>query len=393
MKVLFVINDLGCGGAQKSLVSLLNSIEFQKEDSVDLLVLDQENRFFDEIPEEIKMLSCSDEIRAMFMPFGIVIKSDLKIAAKTKGIISKILLKLDFRKKDDNVQKIWRSWRLFIPKMESTYDLAISYVDGFANYYVIDKIRATRKILWVHNEYEKLTYNPQYDMKYFSEAEKIVTISDSCVDSLKNTFPEIAEKFMMLPNLSSKELIWKQSDVGIPDEYKGRKNILVSIGRLNAQKGFDMAIKAAAILKDKGIDFCWFIIGEGELNGTLSEQISMSGLENCVRLLGNRKNPYPYIRYSTIFVQPSRYEGKSIVLDEAKILFKPIVTTNYTTVFDSITDDVTGSIVNFNETDLAEAIMRLLSNKELQNRYCEALKNEPSSSNVAPYLDLFRINK
>ncbi|MCD8118518.1 MAG: glycosyltransferase [Lachnospiraceae bacterium] len=393
MKVLFVINDLGCGGAQKSLVSLLNSIEFQEKDSVDLLVLDQTNKFFDEIPERIRILNCPEEIRAMFMQISSIIKSDLRIVTKVKGIISKSLLKLDIKNNDDNVQKIWRSWRLLIPEMDRSYDLAVSYVDGFANYYVIDKVKTKRKILWVHNEYEKLSYNPQYDMAYFLKAEKIITISESCVDSLKRTFPEMAEKIKMLPNLSSKDLIWKQSDVGMPDEYENRHNIIVSIGRLSFQKGFDMAIKAATILKDKKIDFCWFIIGEGELHDTLSGQISMGGLENHVRLLGNRKNPYPYIRYSTIFVQPSRYEGKSIVLDEAKILLKPIITTNYTTVYDSITDGVTGSIVKFNETNLAEAIMRLLSDKKLQNRYCEALKNEPSSVNVEPYLDLFRINK
>ena len=198
----------------------------------------------------------------------------------------------------------------------------------------------------------------------------------------------------MLPNLSSSDSIQRMAEIGNPAEYNGKKNILLSIGRLDEQKGFDLAIKAAKILKDSGVNFCWFIIGQGELEGFLKQLIHENGLENEFKLIGVRKNPYPYIKNSLIFVQPSRYEGKSIVLDEAKILEKPIVVTNYTTVYDSITHGLNGTIVDSNDEKLANAIKYLIENDALRKAYSTYLKSEKEKQayNVEGYLELMWAN-
>lgn len=111
----------------------------------------------------------------------------------------------------------------------------------------------------------------------------------------------------MLYNISSTKMIWQLAEKNYPDEYRRKKNILVSIGRLNTQKGFDLAIQAAKIIEEKGVEFTWFIIGEGEDEQMLREQIKKERLDDSVKLVGIRKNPYPYIRYADVFVQPSRY--------------------------------------------------------------------------------------
>lgn len=175
-----------------------------------------------------------------------------------------------------------------------------------------------------------------------------------------------------------------------PTEYINKINILVSIGRLNAQKGFDLAIKAAYKMKKDGLNYSWFIIGEGELEQDLRNQIDELGLNENVYLLGLRKNPYPYIQYADIFIQPSRFEGKSIVLDEAKILGKPIVATNYDTVYDSITNGVNGTICEFDENSLGDAIVTLLENKDIRYRYSTNLEKEIESDiESMSYIKLF----
>ena len=145
MKVFISINNLECGGAQKSLISLLNYLKVSNGMDIDLLVLDESDVFFKDIPDWIHVLEASDEVKAMFMPFGKLMGSELSDMVKIKGIFSKLLMKT-FRDKDANtVQRVWKAWRCFIPVQKKEYDLAVSYVDGFSNYYVIDKVTASKK--------------------------------------------------------------------------------------------------------------------------------------------------------------------------------------------------------------------------------------------------------
>lgn len=276
-------------------------------------------------------------------------------------------------------QVLWEIWRDEIPVHDKQYDAAISYIEGIPNYYVLEKIKAARKIIWVHNEYSKLGYNADYDLTYFQNADAIVTISELCRSCLINTFPSIASKFHVLENLTDPSLIKKMAEQEIDDpqftiQYDGLK--ILSIGRLHPQKQFDLAIKAARIIKDSGIRFKWYIIGEGSLRHELEQQIRESLLTEDVLLLGVRKNPYSYMKLCDIVVQSSLYEGKSIVVDEAKILNKPIVATRYETVYDVIADYKTGVISDMTPKSLAASILEVYSNISLRELLINNLSKE-----------------
>ena len=146
----------------------------------------------------------------------------------------------------------------------------------------------------------------------------------------------------------------------------GKENIILSIGRLCEQKGFDMAITAAYELKQRNVSFSWFIIGDGKDYQKLEKQIGELELKNEVYLLGARDNPYPYIQNCTVFAQTSRFEGKSVVLDEAKILATPILVTDYPTVHDQIKGQKEGLIVAIDSAAIAEGIEMLLSRNEIR---------------------------
>lgn len=393
MKTIIISNNLGCGGAQKSLVSMLSLLSKEDGMSIDLMILDEESTFFDNIPNWINRIHPPKEMKALHMPIGRLLKAKLNLGIKIKSVISKFLLKIQKKEDYNTVQRIWNSWKGLIPNCKEEYDLAISYVDGFSNYYLIDKVKSRKKIIWVHNEYEKLSYSAKYDLPYFKKADKIVTISDLCVKSLQESFTTLSEnKFAMLPNLSSGKIIWEMANKGIPEEFEGRKNIIVSIGRLNEQKGFDIAINAAKEMQSMIDEFYWFVIGGGELQEKLQKQIDDLGLGGNFFLIGKRTNPYVYIKNCDVFAQTSRYEGKSIVLDEAKILEKPIVVTNYTTVYDSIEPNKNGLVVNLDAVEIARGIVSLLNNKSICARYIATLKEENAlnSDGIDLYINLFK---
>lgn len=264
-------------------------------------------------------------------------------------------------------------WKYFyshqINNLPGHYDVALAYISGEILYYVSEKVDASKKIVWIHSDYRSMKHPKKYDYPHLKQMDKIVSISKSCVDILEEEFPEFSSKMVVIPNITSSQLLKKMAMEIYPEEYHDNEKIILSIGRLTEVKGFDIAIKAAALLKKRNIRFKWFVIGSGELDQKLKKQIHQSQLDDEFILLGAKANPYPYIKNCTIFVQPSRHEGKSVVLDEAKILGKPILVTNYPTVSDQIQKDVEGYIVELNETSIADGIEKMITNSEMMKKF------------------------
>lgn len=379
--ILIVIHDMESGGGQRSLLSFLKCLEKSGKlinYKIDLLIAKPTGIFFPQLPSGIRILPINKELLWLGTSLGDKI---LKDNFSIKGLFGKIKWKI--RKKSrkfiadlNEEQQLWECWKKFIPLNQIQYDIAISYMNGFPNYYVIDKVIAKKKILWIHNEYQKLRYNSDYDRPYYEKCDRIITISQKCLESFVEVFPSFKNKIYILENITISDDILKLGNQNIKTEYENcHKLKVLSIGRLSEQKGFDLAINAAKILKKSGLDFLWLIIGEGPDREKLQLLITKNKLNDCVKLIGLRKNPYVYIKQCNLFVQSSRFEGKSIVLDEAKIFCKPIVVTNYDTVFDSIRNKENGLIVDMNSKAIASGIQLLINNKEIALDFTRKLKN------------------
>ena len=383
-KILFVIPALGGGGAERSLVNLLNEIPSDMYE-VDLLLFKKEGIFLPQVPSYVNILEQTPALKGLYAPFS---KAGVYLPAKVIGnVCSKIF------ERGMSAQKafLWKYvYNRIIEPLNKEYDVAVGYLGGESTDYILDKVKAKKRIHWVHNDYRKLGMSKKYDQFVFDRVDAVVTISDECLNILKEEFPQYAEKCFCIANITSSKVIRKRASLFYPEEYQGISNILLSVGRLSEQKGFDMAIEAARIMKENGIKFKWFVIGNGALKNKLEEQIRRDEVEDVFCLLGTRENPYPYIKNCDIFVQPSRFEGKSVVLDEAKILAKPIVATAYPTVKDQIEDGKEGVIVGLSPKDIADGIEFLLKN-DLIRRNIEAYlsKNEyGNQEEISKYVDI-----
>lgn len=393
-KLLFVMPALYGGGAEKSLVNLLNLLDYSRYE-VDLLLFRQEGLFLSQVPEEVRILPIPSSLKYSYAsPDKNMFRSLEAIKAAIIRIIGTGLTNLRYKKVDNltiNKQMRWKSFYSHtIKELPGHYDVALAYLHGETSYYVVDKVNADRKYLWIHNDYDKMKGDNSLLEKYFSRVDGVVSISDRCVDILKKEFPDIEDKFYMLPNLTSSDLLRKMADEYYPSEYTKNIPVLLSIGRLTNQKGFDYAVVAARILKKRGYKFIWYIVGEGELKEQLQEMIIEEDVDDYIKLLGIRENPYPYIKNCDVVVQPSRYEGKSVVLDEAKIIGKPIVVTNYSTVGDQIKDGREGIIVSMNPESVADGIEQMLTDaplrESIQKYLCE--HEYGNQDEVQKYIDL-----
>ena len=381
-KVLFLCSSYRSGGAERGFVSLLNALPLDKMEA-HVMVIEEEGLFKEQLPENIivkhapkNLVVAGARIKSSYFWKYASISSTLKkVTSIVKG---KFVIK---KEKISSEQYFWREFKNIIPENEEMYDAVISFMAGICNYYAIDKVNAKKKFLWVHSDYNKMLSNAKYDELYFTAADKVATISSICVDALTQNFPALKEKFILVENVSPASLIIKKSKEKVDEIQPGKYDYIISsVGRLHEVKGYDMAVEAARIMKDRGLNFCWNIIGEGEQRPALEKKIKEYGLEDNFKLLGLRANPYPYVANSTIFVMTSRYEGKSIALDEAKILCKPIMSTIYPSVYDNIQNGVDGVLAEQNPVDIANAIESLCKNKELRQEITSYLTAHPASN-------------
>ena len=358
-KILFVNISLVNGGAEKSLVNLLNEMP-EDQYEIDLLLFRKEGMFLPQVPHYVNIIEAPEALKNLYRPVKDFNKNTItKVigTAISKTITSNPYLMREFR---------WRNfYRGKITRLSKHYDVAVGCVVGECTYFVNDLVSADKKLCWVHTDYVGAKCDRRADEKYYQNMDSIVTVSDKCAEVLKTVFPEFQNKILWLPNITSSEVLRKRSKEEIPERIDEGKKLLVSVGRLIPLKGFEIAIDAAKIMKQDGCQFQWFILGNGELFDKLNAQIEDLELKDWVKLLGPKENPYAYIAKSDVVVQSSKYEGKSVVLDEAKILGIPIVSTNYDTVVDQIIPEKEGLIVNMDAEDIAHGIEEMFNNQML----------------------------
>ena len=243
--------------------------------------------------------------------------------------------------------------------------MAVSFINGQVLYFVDEKIEADRKIVFYHGDYRSARYSEKYERPCLERMDGIYAVSDKCIDIVRSVFPEMAYKMKSLPNIVSSEVVRRRASEFIPPEYDADAPRILTVARITHEKGVDTAIRAAAELKQRGCSFHWYEMGKGLPGDTeqaaCEKLVEELGVADVFTFLGARENPYPYIANCDIVVQPSRFEGKSVALDEAKILARPIVATEYPTVHDQL-GDREGVIAGTDATSLADGVQEMLEN-------------------------------
>lgn len=390
-KVLFVMNNLRCGGAENALVSLLQEFDYSKYE-VDLFLFQKEGLFLSKVPNEVNVVEESEEFRYLEGSFISTLFSALLNLRFDLFFLRIGVAYLAVSEKNPSIrtQKSWKLLSSVLKKNQKKYDVAIGYMENFPNNYVIEKVMATTKIGFVHNDYQQLRLAASLDYPYFGKFNFVATISKQCLVSLQQSFPNLLNKFVEIPNTVSSGLINKMADEVISLET--HSPILLTIARLQPQKGIDLAIEAAALLAEANVDFVWYFVGEGSERDSLERQVKENNLEQNIKFLGLKENPYPYIKACTVYVQPSRFEGKSIAIEEAKILNKPIVVTNYNSVSDQINHLQNGYVVEINPESIANGIATMLSNvnlqKQLQANLAQEMTGNKTNSDILTQLFL-----
>ncbi len=374
-KLLFVIYDLGSGGAEKSLVSLLSLIDYDKYE-VDLFLFRKEGMFLSQIPDKVNAVLCNPDFSFFDGPYIGAVRHFL-LKGRFDILLARKKYADEFRKKSGHDPlNTWRYMSKCFSRLKKEYDVSIGYLEGISNYFAADKVKAKKYIAYEHTDYSINNFLRKADTEYFPKFDKIVTVSENCLKALSDNYPEYKDKFAVVENISSKKNIVAMAENETVDLKKDCKLALLTIGRFYHQKALDVAVDTCAELKNRGVDFKWYHIGNGgPLKAEIEQRCKDKQVSDRFIMLGEKSNPYPYIKACDIYVQPSRFEGKSIAIDEAMLLEKPILVSNFPTAKDQITDGVTGIITDLDPESLADRIIEMSEDSALCARLSGNLKD------------------
>ncbi|WP_447411262.1 glycosyltransferase [Clostridium perfringens] len=384
-KVLISSFDMEVGGVERSLVSMLNNFDYENN-KVDLMLYSHTGDFMNLLTDKVNLL---DEVKdySAFRKGIIQVLKEGNILLGLSRLVAKYNSKIAHKKKKSNnesvvqMQLMWKYALPFLPKLEKEYDVAISYL--WPHYFIADKVKASKKIAWIHTDYSTIETNVNMDLKMWNKFDYIIAVSEECKNAFLKKYPFLHNKIKVMENITSPEFIKNMSQEKVADNIaKDNSFKVVSVARLSYAKGIDNAVRALKILHDRGFkNIKWYVIGYGGDEDLIRELIKENNLENKFILLGKRINPYPYIKESDIYVQPSRYEGKAVTVAEARILRKPTLITNYPTAKSQLTENIDGIICDLSIEGIANGIEKLYKNIDLRNELINNCSNIDYSNN------------
>lgn len=374
-RLLFIIDSLGSGGAEKSLISLLPLIDYTRYD-VDLIIFARGGVYEKYVPKEVKIID--------------YILYDDSFGGKIKQIACHALLSTRFRlnKKRHGAEIHWKTIHHVYKAYPKEYDVAIAYQQGVPTFFLATQVKAKKKISWINADVFAAGYDMGYCRQFYDKMDAVVPVSQRLKDILSVKTPWMRDNLNCIYDIINPEVIRSlaQEKVNDMESMRDGEYNLLTVGRLTKPKNHLLAVDAAKILADEGISFKWYFVGEGAMRSSIEARINELGLGQHVVLLGFKENPYPYMARADVYVQTSSFEGFGLTIAEAKILHRPVVSTNFDVVHDQITEGENGLIAEMTPESVAQRIKELLQNEPLKNRIISNLQKENNATSTTEIL-------
>ena len=339
IRLLFYIDTLKAGGAEKVLANLVNAID------PDRFALTVATPF----PEDRSVLGDHVAYRPLY---------------PVKNLLTRYLYRLE--------SALGTAAR----RLGAGYDIEVAYLECGPTKVIAASRSAAKKVAWVHCDLILKSGDPaafaRKTAPWYEQFDRVVCVSESVRESFLRLYDG---RFPcdVLYNVNNEAEILRKADAFVPEHSD--VPTLCAVGRLTGQKNFLHLLRALPKLKKEGIPFRLQLIGEGEERQRLTEYIDRKNLGDCVQLLGWQENPYPYLKAADIIVCSSIYEGLSTVVTEALILGKAVVTTPCSGMAELLGDSEYGLIAEPDDNGLHRALRRMLTEPGLQQHYESRARN------------------
>lgn len=361
-KILFLIDSLSGGGAEKVLYTILQKID--------------KNRFNIYVASIVDTGFYSDLIKELPVHY-------LPIIKRPRSFWGKLYYRFKY-KLIYNILPASLVYKLFI---ESNYDVEIAFVEGLCTKIIAsNRNRKIKKIAWIHTDLEynnwplelSIYRNIEHERITYRSFDKIIAVSDSVLESTKRMFGVKSIQRIYNP-LDESHILVQKNELGeckMSEEFT-----LVFVGRLVKQKGIDRLLKVIARLLNNKIKCKLIIVGAGEERENLESLAVRLGVIDSVNFVGFQSNPYKYMVGADLYVSSSRVEGFSLVVAEALLLGIPVVSTNCSGPNELLGNGKYGMLVENSAESLYQGIYKILTNKTLYNFYSQRAKERSCDFN------------
>ena len=353
-KIIIVNNNMKVGGVQKSLCNLLWEIKDQYD--VTLLLFSPVGDYMSQLPSDIKCIHA----KSLFRYMGVAQKETRGADIVKRGALAAICRTLG---RNAAVKLMLLSQKT----LPEHYDCAISFLHsgrkrsffGGVQDFVLHRIRADKKITFLHDDYGKCGANHGLNNRIMAQFDRIAACSDGCRGVFEDLVPELAHKSVTVRNCNNVSEIQAMAEED-PVIYDRDCVNVVCAARFSPRKGVDRAIEAAALMRDQGIPMKLHLLGGGIMEEQLRALVRERGLTDHVRFHGEQKNPYRYMKNADLFLLTSFHEAAPMVIDEAYILGVPILTTRTNSSDEMITARNCGWVCENSQEDLNRMLLDVL---------------------------------
>ncbi len=373
-KILIVSHTMELGGAERALLGLLNNIDYENY-QVDLFLERHFGELLCNIPKEVNLLPEKAAYASMGVPFSQVVKNGQPAVAAGRFLgkkkAEKFINQMGYKSGADVFINYSHRYTYKAMPMISNeeYDLVISFLTP--HYYALHRAKGKTKIAWIHTDYKAIETDVQSELLMWQGYDKIASISNEVTKNFTEVFPSLEEKIVLVENMHPAQFIKAESEKFVPqDEMPDDGSVkLLSVGRYCVAKNFDnVPFICKELVENYGINAKWYIVGYGTDEELIKNKISEAGMEKRVILLGKKDNPYPYIKRCDFYIQPSRFEGNAVTVNEALILSKKVILTEYSTAHGQVENGADGVIVPLENSGCAKGIADYINDKEKQNK-------------------------
>ena len=361
-KILFIIPTLCQGGLEHSLITALKLLDKSKY-QVTLLIMQQVLDLLPLVPQEVEVLIDKESPHYYRKPRAVWLKGVSEIS----GRIGKQSIKEMYSeqlKRYIHLQRTIHPAKDIIGKRD--FDVVVSYAVGMCTETALH-VKAKKRVVFFHSS---IDLNHEKNVELFPKLDGIIAVSQGVKDMLCCSYDNIQDKVYVLENYVDAELVIAKANQPLLNGFVSPENklVLCTCGRFSKEKGFDLAVESAHILKKSGVDFIWYFIGDGALREALETQIAEYSLQDNIVITGYVDNPFSYIKMCEIYVQPSYHESFGLTIKEAMVLGKPIVSTDTVGAHTLLDNSEYGEIVDVNAEALAQGIIDAVE-KKTRNKY------------------------
>ena len=353
-KIVIFIPSIQHGGIYRSLLEALSAVDITKYD-ITVYSYGHYNPLAESLPKGVKVIIDTDKSHYIRKPKSIFLHTAL--------LFSKI-----FRSKK-NIEKFSKKIKEYIHEEKSKYpakkyfsqgvDVAISYAMGLCTQMAVN-IKADSRYVFFHSS--DPNFHRDLSDKYFKDFDNIIAVGENVQNMLKENFPSEKEKIGLIKNYIDSDSIKKLADEYTVDTVADDKKVIIaSVVRVDKEKGVDLVVAAASRLKECGVLFKWYIVGDGSQRDEIENQIQANNLTEDVIITGYKENPYPYIKACDVFVHPAYEESFGLAILEALILGKTVISTETMGAKEVLNNGEFGVLVPIDSKSIADALEKTVN--------------------------------